>query len=221
MRGSVSACGRHLRYAELADLGVFRAEAGLICLLRVSARLCPETDTTDGGQQWEHPSVPSYRIRPATADDVRFLADVVIEATRAQGRLPEGFDERHWRTGFSEWTMEQVRDGHSGRMTSVVEVDNERAGRLRVTRTAGCIELCGIQLRPGFQRHGIGTAIIEDLKTQAAAAGIPLGLGVEKDNPDALRLYERLGFVRVGETDQEYKLRWDPRPGASLTAELP
>jgi ribosomal protein S18 acetylase RimI-like enzyme len=160
----------------------------------------------------------SYRIRPATPDDVGFLADVVVEATRAQGRLPGGFDERLWRTGFHEWTMEQVQDRSPDRMTSVVEVDNERAGRLRVTRTVGCIELCGIQLRPGFQRHGIGTAIIEDLKAQAAAAGIPLDLGVEKDNPDARKLYERLGFVRTGETDQEYKLRWEPRPDAGLPA---
>jgi ribosomal protein S18 acetylase RimI-like enzyme len=166
----------------------------------------------------------SYRIRPATADDVGFLADVVLEATRAQGRLPDGFDERQWRQGFIERTIEQVRGQDPDRTTSVVEVDNERVGRLRITRTADCIELCGIQLLPGFQRHGIGTAIIEDLKTQAAAARIPVDLDVEKDNPDARKLYQRLGFADVGETDQEYKLRWDPRPDSAAgsdAAELP
>jgi GNAT superfamily N-acetyltransferase len=157
--------------------------------------------------------VPSYRIRPATAEDGGFLADVVVEATRAQGRIPVGFDERQWRTGFTEQTMEQVRGQSPGCTISVVEVDNESAGRLRITRTAGCIELCGIQLLPGFQRRGIGAAIIEDLKAQAAAVGIPVDLSVEKDNPDARRLYERLGFVQIAETDQECKLRWDPQPG--------
>jgi GNAT superfamily N-acetyltransferase len=160
--------------------------------------------------------VLSYHIRPATAQDVGFLADVVIEATRAQDRLPDGFDEQPWRMGFCELTMEQVRAEIPDSTTSVVEVDNERVGRLRIARTADYIELCGIQLLPGMQRHGIGTAIIEDLKAQAAAAGIPLGLGVEKDNPDARRLYERLGFVQVGETEQEYSLRWNPRPDADL-----
>jgi ribosomal protein S18 acetylase RimI-like enzyme len=93
---------------------------------------------------------------------------------------------------------------------------------VRITRTAGCIELCGIQLLPGFQRHGIGTAVIEGLKAQAAAAGIPLDLGVEKDNPDARRLYERLGFVRVGETDQEFRLRWEPAAqGSGVLGECP
>jgi len=166
--------------------------------------------------------VLSYRVRPATAEDVGFLADVVIEATRAQGRLPDGFDERQWRKDFGAWTMEQVRGQSPGAMTGVVEVGDERIGRVRITRTAECIELCGIQLLPGFQRHGIGTGVIEGLKAQAAAAGIPLDLGVEKDNPGARRLYERLGFVRVGETDQEFRLRWEPAAqGSGVLGECP
>ena len=158
----------------------------------------------------------SYRIRPANAEDVGFLADVVVEATRAQGRLPHDFDEWQWRTRFTEWTMEQVRGDVADSATSVVEVDDQRAGRLRITRTADYIELSGIQLIPEIQRHGIGTAIIEDLKAQAAAAGIPLELGVEKDNPEARKLYERLGLVQVSETEEEFRLRWDPRPDARV-----
>jgi ribosomal protein S18 acetylase RimI-like enzyme len=88
---------------------------------------------------------------------------------------------------------------------------------LRISRTADCIELSGIQLLPGVQRRGIGTAVIEDLKAQATAAGIPLDLDVEKDNPDARKLYERLGFVQVSETETECKLRWlhTARPGSA------
>ena len=153
----------------------------------------------------------SYHIRPATAEDVGFLADVVIEATKAQGRLPNDFDERQWRNGFCEWTMEQVRGEIPDCVTSVVEVGNRRVGRLRIVRNGDLIELCGIQLLPDIQRQGIGSAIIEDLKVQATVASIPLGLGVEKDNQEARRLYERLGFVHVGETEQECKLRWNPR----------
>jgi hypothetical protein len=47
---------------------------------------------------------PSYRIRPATAEDTGFLADVVLAATTAQGRLPGTFDELAWRTAFTAWT---------------------------------------------------------------------------------------------------------------------
>jgi len=74
------------------------------------------------------------------------------------------------------------------------------------------IELSGIQLLPHVQRQGIGTAVIEDLKAEAAKVALPLDLGVEKDNPNAQRLYERLGFVRVDETEQEFRLQWRPPP---------
>jgi ribosomal protein S18 acetylase RimI-like enzyme len=140
---------------------------------------------------------------------VEFLTEVVVEATRAQGRLPDGLDEPQWRTDFSRWTSEQVQSRNSDETTSVIEVDGERAGRLRITRAAGVMELNGIQLLPRFQRQGIGTAVMEDLKTQASAAGVCLVLDVEKDNPGARRLYERLGFRHTGETDQEHRLRWD------------
>jgi len=158
----------------------------------------------------EHLSVLRYHIRPATAEDVEFLADVVFEATQAQGRVPSDFDELQWRKYFDKWSLEQVRGEIANSTTSVIEVGNERVGRLRITRTSNYIELNGIQLLPRVQRRGIGTSIVEDLKSQAATAGIPFDLDVEKDNPGARRLYERLGFVQIGETEQECKLRWNP-----------
>jgi ribosomal protein S18 acetylase RimI-like enzyme len=157
--------------------------------------------------------VPNYRIRPATAGDVGFLTDVVFTATQAQGRFPDGLDEQEWRTGFAQWTREQLGGEDPDSTTSVIEVEAEPAGRLRIVATAGRLELAGIQLLPGFQRHGVGTAVIEDLKAQAAAQGVPLDLDVEKDNPEAHRLYVHLGFTQVGETEQEYKLRWSPPAG--------
>jgi len=158
--------------------------------------------------------VPSYRLRPATAQDAGFLADAVIEATRAQGRVQDGFDERQWRESFVQWTIKQIQGEIAGSVTSVIEVEDEQAGRLRIVRGTDHIELCGIQLLPGFQRRGIGTALITELKAQAAAAGLPLELEVEKDNPQAHKLYQRLGFRQVGETGQEYKLRWTAPPGS-------
>lgn len=151
---------------------------------------------------------PAYRLRAASLADADFLADVVLTATRAQGRLPDGFDEARWRAGFAEWTEEQLRGDIPGSTTSVIEVEGERAGRLRVTRDEDHIELSGIQLLPPVQGRGIGTAVIEQLKAEAAAAGLPLDIGVEKDNPRARRLYERLGCTQIAEDEREYKLRW-------------
>jgi ribosomal protein S18 acetylase RimI-like enzyme len=153
---------------------------------------------------------PTYCIRPATPEDIGFLADVVVAATRAQGRVPADFDEQKWRSDFTEWTRKQVCGEVPDSTTSVIEVGGEPAGRLRITRSGDRIELSGIQLLPRVQGHGIGSAIIEGLKAEAEVAGVPLDIGVEKDNPRARRLYERLGCVQIAEDEQEHKLRWRP-----------
>lgn len=153
---------------------------------------------------------PAYHIRLATLADAAFLADVVLTATRAQGRVPDAFDVPTWRSTFIEGTAKQVRGEVEGSTTSVIEFEDEPAGRLRVTRGQDRIELSGIQLLPAVQGRGIGTAIIENLKAEARAARVPLDINVEKDNPRARRLYERLGCVQVAEDEEEYKLRWHP-----------
>ncbi|WP_405061554.1 bifunctional GNAT family N-acetyltransferase/class I SAM-dependent methyltransferase [Kribbella sp. NBC_01505] len=147
-----------------------------------------------------------HTLRPATLDDVDFLLDVAIEATRAQGRLSAAADEPGWREGFDDLTREQLAADPTG--TSVIELAGRPIGRLRVARHPASIELCGIQLDPTVQNQGIGTAIIRELQQEAADRGVPLDLGVERDNTNARRLYERLGFRQFAADDREDKLRW-------------
>ena len=45
---------------------------------------------------------------------------------------------------------------------------------------------------------------------EAASTGRTFGLSVEKDNPRAQALYERLGLVVVGEDGDEYVMRLLP-----------
>ena len=148
------------------------------------------------------------RTRPATLDDVAFLTDVVVEATRAQGRWPADLDESEFRHGFTAATSAHVRGAEPASTTSVIELDGEPIGRLRVVRHDHRIELAGIQLVPAVQGRGIGSRIIEELQAEATAAGVALELGVEHDNPRARALYERLGFVHVGDDTTEARLRW-------------
>ena len=147
-----------------------------------------------------------YRIRPASAADIAFLTHVTLEATRAQGRLAADVDEAEWHAGFGAWHRELLEDESS--TLSVIELDGRPVGRLRVSRTTESIQLNGIQLLPEVQNRGIGTAIITGLQSEAASTGVPLDLGVEWDNPDARRLYDRLGFRKIGEEADGDKLRW-------------
>ena len=153
-------------------------------------------------------------LRPATLDDVAFLADVVITATRAQGRFGNDVDEVAYRAGYEGWTRETVL-GHIPNCTlSVIEQDGQPIGRLRVLRNETSITLAGIQLLPVYQNQGIGTMLVTQLQREADQQNISLLIAVEKDNPNAQRFYERLGCRVIGEDAQEYHLEHRPRRGA-------
>ncbi len=51
---------------------------------------------------------------------------------------------------------------------------------------------------PQYRGHGIGSALIADAKRKASQHGLPLGLLVADDNPNAKNLYKKLGFKEVG-----------------------
>ena len=173
--------------------------------------------------------LPSERvaIRPATAADAEFLTDAAIAATEAQGRFPADLDRAEYRAGFLDWTREQLRgpvddpvddpaddraddqvdDQVADSTTSVVTAYGVDVGRLRVVRTAELVELAGLQLLPAHQSKGIGTRVVRDLIAEAAASRRGFGLSVEKDNPRARALYERLGLVVVGEDGEDWVMR--------------
>ena len=152
----------------------------------------------------------TLHLRPATLDDVAFLADVVITATMAQNRFPPDVDIDAYRAGYEEWTRETVLGGIPGCTLSLIEWAGTPIGRFRVVRTPEQLTLAGIQLLPPYQGRGFGTSLIEDLKAEAERTRLPLRISVEKNNPNAQRLYERLGCRQIGEDEDEYHLEYRP-----------
>ena len=55
--------------------------------------------------------------------------------------------------------------------------------------------------REGFDGRGLATMLMAEAECRIAARGMPARLGVEPDNERARRLYERLGYVSVGERE--------------------
>lgn len=137
-------------------------------------------------------------LRVATGDDVAFLAQVVLLANEERYASREGFDREAFRRGLVDDAADQVAGGPVNSTTYVVESDDQRVGRLRVVRTAAALEIAGLQILPGRQDHGIGTAVVQRVLDEAALTGLPVALEVELDNPGAKRLYLRLGFVDTG-----------------------
>lgn len=88
-------------------------------------------------------------------------------------------------------------------------VDGCRVGAVRTSDTDGELYLEDILILPGFQRRGLGSAVILSLLGEAASSGRTVGLQVLKVNP-AIHLYARLGFVVIGEDDVHVRMRSSP-----------
>jgi ribosomal protein S18 acetylase RimI-like enzyme len=114
---------------------------------------------------------------------------------------------------YGPWDEEIQRDFFRRRVESgameVIESQGQLAGILEVERAPAYLSIVNIELAPAFQRHGIGSGIIRELQDEAASRSVPLRLQVMKVNP-ARRLYERLGFVKTGETETHHLMEWAP-----------
>lgn len=153
---------------------------------------------------------PPPTFRPATLDDVEFICDVLyLTGPAASDPVPDAEAEAGWREGAREYTTDQVHGKEPDSITYVIEHAGERVGRLRVVRTFERHFIGGIQILPAQQNKGIGTAVIAQLLAEARERGLPLELNVHKHNPDAERLYTRLGFHRHSEVDDDYVMRAD------------
>jgi ribosomal protein S18 acetylase RimI-like enzyme len=93
----------------------------------------------------------------------------------------------------------------------------EPVGRLYVGRFDHEHCVIDIAFLPAHRRQGLGTALMRDLLDEAAAAGKPLRIHVEKNNP-ARHLYARLGFRPIADRGVYDLLERSPDPHQPNTA---
>ncbi len=100
----------------------------------------------------------------------------------------------------------------------IVLVDGEKAGRLVVHRTADELLILDIALMPEYRNAGIGRALLRRVFGEAAATHKPVHATVFKSN-HALRFFERLAFVKIGETNLCLEMEWRaPAPVPAVKA---
>jgi ribosomal protein S18 acetylase RimI-like enzyme len=89
----------------------------------------------------------------------------------------------------------------------IVELDHAPIGRMIVWKAGdGAATLVDISLLPEHRGRGIGGGLIRDLLEQCRKANVLLRLQVLRTNP-AARLYQRLGFHKVGEDDLYFQMQ--------------
>jgi ribosomal protein S18 acetylase RimI-like enzyme len=97
----------------------------------------------------------------------------------------------------------------NGAVDQIVEMEGQPIGRLKVLEAQDKILLVDIALLPNSQNQGIGTKLLENLKTDARMAGKPLRLHVLVTSP-GIRLYQRLGFNRIADDGAYIEMEFQP-----------
>lgn len=151
-------------------------------------------------------------LRPAGPEDEQFLLEVYASTRAAElAQIPWAPDQLQAFLKMQLRARDQAyRMYYAGLDDSVILLNNQPVGRLLVVRGDEEMRLADIALLPARRRAGIGTRLVRELSEEAARRGLPLRLQVEKSNPEARRLYERLGFATTGETDTHYQMERQP-----------
>jgi ribosomal protein S18 acetylase RimI-like enzyme len=114
----------------------------------------------------------------------------------------EGWDEAEQRR-----LHEQRFGAQRFRIITLVSMD---VGIMATAGAPDCVKLNQLFVLPAHQGKGIGRRCMSLVMGEELELGVPVQLHVMKVNPRALAFYQRLGFVRIGESDTHDLLEWAP-----------
>lgn len=138
-------------------------------------------------------------LRLLEPDDWQLWRRLRLEALAS---APEAF-----RSTYAEWfgpsdTEENWRARLAQRaLNAVVSWHGEPAGMVSAHITDGAVELHSMWIAPHVRGHGLGDAAVHAVVDWATSnyPGLPVELSVKVGNASATKLYERNGFVDIGQ----------------------
>jgi N-acetylglutamate synthase-like GNAT family acetyltransferase len=140
--------------------------------------------------------------RPASSEDVDWLADVFLRSMREAIMLARG-----------SWDLEREDAQFRAQLqladTRVIRVDGSDVGFVTVRTLDGkLLEVHTLCVQPDRQGAGVGARIMQDVMTAARTAGLAVELSVLKANTRAEHFYACLGFAKSGASTHHIRMRW-------------
>jgi ribosomal protein S18 acetylase RimI-like enzyme len=129
---------------------------------------------------------PNLTVRSPQSDDIIKLTENLMPEVSVEQM------NRRW---------EEHRHGY--RELLIAELDGEAVGAVSVTdqrhQLPNSLRMIALDVGMAFRRKGVGTALMEAVEEQARRLGFQrVNLEVGVSNRDAMRLYERRGYERLG-----------------------
>ena len=140
----------------------------------------------------------ALRFEAVDGADEAFLLELFFQ-TRRGAFEPLGWSEEQLR-GLLEPQYRIRKMQYEARFPSAsrrkIVAGGQAVGRLDTAEEDGHLHIIDIAVMPEAQGQGIGSRALQEALDAADGAGLPVRLEVEASSP-ALRLYTRLGFIRL------------------------
>lgn len=152
---------------------------------------------------------PAVTLRPVSCGDEAFLY-ALYASTREEELAPLDWDDARKEAFLRMQFTAQQRFYHEQFAAAdfqIVVKDDRPIGRLYVARRDDEIRIIDVALMPEHRGGGIGGALLTGLLEEAERSQKPVRIHVERFNR-ALRLYDRLGFTRIGDNGVYYLMEW-------------
>jgi GNAT superfamily N-acetyltransferase len=162
---------------------------------------------------WRRAAAMGLTFRPIAETDLPFLGRVYA-STRAEELAPVPWSDEQKAAFCARQFQAQhahYQQTYEGADWLVILHGGEPIGRLYVVEWEREHRIIDIAFLSEHRGRGFGTAVMQDLLDCAAGDGKAVSIHVEQFNP-AHRLYQRLGFSKIGEHGVYELMHWLPRP---------
>jgi ribosomal protein S18 acetylase RimI-like enzyme len=162
-----------------------------------------------------HTAQGTLSLRPAAGgpSEEAFLY-LLFSSTRSPELrfIPLGEREREFLLQMQFRSMNATyRESFPKARYEIVELDRWPVGRIVTEVRPHCVHYVDIALLPDVQGMGIGGALLEAMLEEPRKLGLPARLKVLPYNFQALRLYRRLGFVKIADEAPHFLMEWQSR----------
>lgn len=140
-----------------------------------------------------------YTLRTITEQDYDFIYQIKKDAYQKYVEMNFGEWNDELQKEFFKAFMGKFKEG-----ARIITFQGKDIGFYNDCEIECTYEIGNICILPEYQNQGIGTAILQDVLD--AHTDKEIHLQYFKQNPVG-RLYERLGFERVGETPYHYQMK--------------